>query len=93
MAQALTPTSSECEVKVEELSVALTPKMKVIQAHLVALVESCLVELRKCSRLDTTELSVEKALFKSFDMYLQRQVREILTVYIYFNVEYTGSLT
>jgi hypothetical protein len=40
----------------------------------VALIEACLVELRKCNRLDNTELSVEKALFKSFDMYLQRQV-------------------
>ena len=60
---------------VEECSVSLSGKAKELQQALLRAVDECLTELKGgSSAVDVTQLSVENALFKSFDVIVRRQL-------------------
>ena len=60
---------------VEECSVSLSGKAKELQQALLRAVDECLTELKGgSSAVDVTQLTVENALFKSFDVIVRRQL-------------------
>jgi hypothetical protein len=60
--------------EVVELKQPLTALMKQIQDCIVESMTACLAELRRSANIDVSEMNVNKALFKSFDTTLRRQL-------------------
>ncbi|KAK3818773.1 MAG: hypothetical protein J3Q66DRAFT_338444 [Benniella sp.] len=63
-----------------EIRQPMTKAMKTIQAAIVECIDICLQELRRSSsaiELDIDDFTVEKALFKSFDVIIRRQLDPI----------------
>ena len=61
--------------EVIELRQPLTPAARRIQEAIVDVMRACMDELKRSRHVDTSELTVEAGLFKSFDRVLQRQRR------------------
>ena len=60
--------------EVIELRQPLTPAARRIQEAIVDVMSACMDELKRSRHVDTSELTVEAGLFKSFDRVLQRQL-------------------
>ena len=60
--------------EVIELRQPLTPAVRRIQEAIVEVMDACMQELRRSRHVDTSELTLEAGLFKSFDRVLQRQL-------------------
>ncbi|KAF9437889.1 hypothetical protein BGZ76_010671 [Entomortierella beljakovae] len=63
-----------------EIRQPMTKAMKTIQSSIIDCMDSCLQELRRSSmaiEMDVEELTVEKALFKSFDVIIRKQLDPI----------------
>ena len=60
--------------EVVELRQPLSNRVKKIQEAIVQVMEECMTELKKSKHVDTSELTVEAGLFKSFDRIIQRQL-------------------
>ena len=60
--------------KVIEIAQPLTPLMMEIQECIVECTEACIGELKRYAHIDTSELTVESGLFRSFDVVLRRQL-------------------
>lgn len=69
----------DVSLDVEEIHVTLTSKMKIIQLGLLEVLETCLNELLRAnaSLLDTTDLTIESAVTRSFDIQIKRQLDPI----------------
>ena len=60
--------------EVVELRQPLTPATKKIQDAIVEVMHACMGELKKSKHVDTSELTLEAGLHRSFDRVLQRQL-------------------
>ena len=60
--------------EVVELRQPLSPATRQIQDAIVEVMRACMSELRRSRHVDTSELTVEAGLHKSFDRVLQRQL-------------------
>jgi DNA excision repair protein ERCC-4 len=60
--------------EVVELRQPLTPATKKIQDAIIEVMHACMSELKKSKHVDTSELTLEAGLHKSFDRILQRQL-------------------
>ena len=60
--------------EVIELRQPLSPAARRIQEAIVDVMRACMDELKRSRHVDTSELTVEAGLFKSFDRVLQRQL-------------------
>lgn len=52
----------------------LPPSVSAINDAIAELMEKCIKELRASNKLDTTDLTLEQGLFKSFDEVVRRQL-------------------
>ena len=66
--------------EVVELRQPLSNRVKKIQEAIVQVMEECMTELKKSKHVDTSELTVEAGLFKSFDRIIQRQLDPVWNV-------------
>ena len=66
-----------CCTQLVELSQPLTPNMALIYEAIAELMDVCVKELRRHNKLDTTELTLEQGLFRSFDEIVRRQLQSI----------------
>ena len=62
---------------VVELRQPLSENVLKIQEAIVSVMDSCLQELKKSRFIDTSDLTLENGLFKSFDLILQRQLDQV----------------
>ena len=60
-----------------ELSRHLSSHMSAIYDAISDLMDSCIKELRKSNKIDTSELTLEQGLFKSFDDIVRRQLDSV----------------
>ena len=63
--------------QVVELEVFMTPAMEEIYQAISELMDACIKELRKSNKIDTSELTVENGIFRSFDDIIRRQLDSI----------------
>ncbi|KAK9806779.1 hypothetical protein WJX72_002577 [[Myrmecia] bisecta] len=61
-----------CEVV--DLALRLTPAMAAIYDAIAELMDSCIKELRRSNKIDTTDLTLENGLLKNFDELVRRQL-------------------
>ncbi|KAL0051045.1 hypothetical protein WJX82_001096 [Trebouxia sp. C0006] len=66
---------NECELV--EMWLHLSPPMSAIYDAISDLMDSCVKELRKSNKIDTSELTLEHGLFKSFDDIVRRQLDSV----------------
>lgn len=64
-------------MQVVELEVYMTPAMEEIYQAISELMDACVKELRKSNKIDTSELTVENGIFRSFDDIIRRQLDSI----------------
>jgi DNA excision repair protein ERCC-4 len=62
---------------VEEYRQPLWPSMRLIQEAIVEVMGACLAEIRKSNKIDTSDLTLENGLFKSFDRIVSNQLDPI----------------
>ena len=55
----------------------LSPPMSAIYDAISDLMDSCVKELRKSNKIDTSQLTLEHGLFKSFDDIVRRQLDSV----------------
>lgn len=55
----------------------MTPAMEEIYQAISELMDACIKELRKSNKIDTSELTVENGIFRSFDDIIRRQLDSI----------------
>lgn len=67
----------ESAPQVVELEVYMTPAMEEIYQAISELMDACVKELRKSNKIDTSELTVENGIFRSFDDIIRRQLDSI----------------
>lgn len=67
----------ESAPQVVELEVYMTPAMEEIYQAISELMDACVKELRKSNKVDTSELTVENGIFRSFDDIIRRQLDSI----------------
>ncbi|KAJ1391525.1 hypothetical protein B484DRAFT_408714, partial [Ochromonadaceae sp. CCMP2298] len=61
--------------EVIELSLALTPHMKTVQAAVLVAMNTCIGELKKAApHLETSQITLENGLFRAFDVGLKHQL-------------------
>ncbi|KAL7752655.1 DNA repair protein RAD16 [Sorochytrium milnesiophthora] len=61
-----------------ELQIPLTESMKLIQTALLEIINACISELRRATSIgDVDELTVENAMFQSFDIILRKQLEPV----------------
>ena len=60
-----------------EMWLRLSPPMSAIYDAISDLMDSCVKELRKSNKIDTSELTLEQGLFKSFDDIVRRQLDSV----------------
>eukprot|EP00191_Tetraselmis_sp_GSL018_P017550 CAMPEP_0177594056 /NCGR_PEP_ID=MMETSP0419_2-20121207/9555_1 /TAXON_ID=582737 /ORGANISM="Tetraselmis sp., Strain GSL018" /LENGTH=305 /DNA_ID=CAMNT_0019085295 /DNA_START=103 /DNA_END=1017 /DNA_ORIENTATION=- len=60
--------------EVIELEQDMSPAMELIQDSLIQMIEGCIKELNKTNRIDCTNLTRDRALSKSFDEIVRRQL-------------------
>ena len=66
--------------EVIELRQPLSENVLRIQEAIVSVMDSCMAELKKSRFIDTSDLTLESGLFKSFDLVLQRQLDKVWNV-------------
>lgn len=66
--------------EVIELRQPLSENVLRIQEAIVSVMDSCMSELKKSRFIDTSDLTLESGLFKSFDLILQRQLDKVWNV-------------
>ena len=66
--------------EVIELRQPLSENVLMIQQAIVSVMDSCMSELKKSRYIDTSDLTLESGLFKSFDLILQRQLDKVWNV-------------
>ncbi len=66
--------------EVVELRQPLSENVLKIQEAIVSVMDSCMSELKKSRFIDTSDLTLESGLFKSFDLILQRQLDKVWNV-------------
>ena len=66
--------------EVIELRQPLSDRVRKIQEAIVHVMDECMTELKKSRHVDTSELTVEAGLFKSFDRIVQRQLDPVWNV-------------
>ena len=64
-------------LQVIELALQMTPAMTAIYDAIADIMDSCIKELRRSNKIDTTELTLEHGLFKSFDEHVRRQLEAV----------------
>ena len=64
-------------IQVVELEVFMTPAMEEIYQAISELMDACIKELRKSNKIDTSELTMENGIFRSFDDIIRRQLDSI----------------
>ena len=64
-------------LQVVELALQMTPAMTAIYDAIADIMDSCIKELRRSNKIDTTELTIEHGLFKSFDEHVRRQLEAV----------------
>jgi len=64
-------------VQLVEMWLHLSPPMSAIYDAISDLMDSCVKELRKSNKIDTSELTLEHGLFKSFDDIVRRQLDSV----------------
>ena len=62
---------------VVDRATALSENVLKIQEAIVSVMDSCMSELKKSRFIDTSDLTLESGLFKSFDLILQRQLDKV----------------
>jgi DNA excision repair protein ERCC-4 len=65
------------DVKVIELIQPMNPSMIGIQKILMEMIHECLNELRKDTSIDISEFTLERVLFKTFDLLVQQELNPI----------------
>ncbi|KAK9857610.1 hypothetical protein WJX84_003319 [Apatococcus fuscideae] len=65
------------QLEVIELALQMTPAMTAIYDAIADIMDSCIKELRRSNKIDTTELSLDHGLFKSFDEHVRRQLEAV----------------
>lgn len=60
-----------------EMWLHLSPPMSAIYDAISDLMDSCVKELRKSNKIDTSQLTLEHGLFKSFDDIVRRQLDSV----------------
>ena len=55
----------------------MTPAMEEIYQAISELMDACIKELKKSNKIDTSELTVENGIFRSFDDIIRRQLDSI----------------
>ena len=60
-----------------EMWLHLSPAMSAIYDAISDLMDSCVKELRKSNKIDTSQLTLEHGLFKSFDDIVRRQLDSV----------------
>jgi DNA excision repair protein ERCC-4 len=63
--------------EVIELRQPMSENVLKIQEAIVSVMDSCMAELKKSRYIDTSDLTLESGLFKSFDLILQRQLDKV----------------
>lgn len=63
--------------QVVELELEMTEAMTDIYEALTELLDSCIQELRRSNKIDSTQLTLENGLFKSFDDIVRRQLDSV----------------
>lgn len=69
--------STEQDIEVVELELEMTEAMTDIYEALTELLDSCIQELRRSNKIDSTQLTLENGLFKSFDDIVRRQLDSV----------------
>jgi len=64
-------------LQVIELAQEMTSAMVTIYDAIVDLMDACIKELKRANKIDTSEMSLEECLFKSFDDMIRRQLDPI----------------
>ena len=76
--QSVSGALEAAEPRVEQLLVGLSARGQALQKALLQAVDACLQELRGCtSDVDVSQLTVENALFKSFDTVVRLQLEPV----------------
>lgn len=70
-------TKMKYPLEVIELRQPLSKAMEEMQSAIIKAIEDCIAELKRSARIDTSQLSVEDSLFKSFDVTLRKQLNPI----------------
>lgn len=65
--------------EVVELTQALTPLMETIQKAIIECMDDCVAELKRSTRIDVDDLTLENSLFESFDVAVRRELDPIWT--------------
>lgn len=60
-----------------EVAVRQSPAMAAIYEAITELMEACIKELRSSNKIDSSQLSLERGLFRSFDDIVRRQLDSI----------------
>ena len=61
-------------MQVVELAQEMTPAMITIYDAIVDLMDACIKELKRANKIDTSEMTLEECLFRSFDDMVRRQL-------------------
>lgn len=64
-------------LQVVELELEMTDAMVDIYEALTELLDSCIQELRRSNKIDSTQLTLENGLFKSFDEIVRQQLDSV----------------
>lgn len=63
--------------QVVELAQEMTPAMVTIYDAVVDLMDACIKELKRANKIDTSAMTLEESLFRSFDDMVRRQLDPI----------------
>lgn len=66
-----------CMLQVVELAQEMTPGMVTIYDAIVDLMDACIKELKRANKIDTSDMTLEECLFRSFDDMIRRQLDPI----------------
>ena len=69
-----TGSADTSAVQVVELAQEMTPAMITIYDAIVDLMDACIKELKRANKIDTSEMTLEECLFRSFDDMVRRQL-------------------
>ena len=64
-------------MQVIELAQEMTPGMVTIYDAIVDLMDACIKELKRANKIDTSDMTLEECLFRSFDDMIRRQLDPI----------------
>ena len=76
-AEAFTDIRWSTCLQVVEMAIQMTTSMTAVYDAIADIMDSCIKELRRSNKIDTTELTLEHGLFKSFDEHVRRQLETV----------------